>query len=224
MKLIYFAALVPLFFTACKRTSVQKKNTRVTTSSPVEFRPVLLSANQFVYRFIDQDFKLNLNQGSLEDYEFSVSNGKAIIKDENTIRIRFGKDSISVLKILNRDKVVISEQKFTVKNIPAPTAYFGEISADGDILKSKLTSVRRVIAKLDNFEYDVKFLVTDFTLLVNIGGDFIEKRTNSGRISGDMKTLIESIKPGSVIFISGIKAKGPDRVSRNLGGIRLRVI
>jgi hypothetical protein len=109
--------------------------------------------------------------------------------------------------------------KFRVKNVPNPRPYFGGKSVDDEtIKKAELTAAAGVIAKMIDFEFDLKFEMVEYkvTMIVN-GGTPIEKIAKGAAVSGDMKEMFQKAKPGQKVYIEGIKARGPDGTTRNLG-------
>jgi hypothetical protein len=56
-----------------------------------------------------------------------------------------------------------------------------------------------------------------------VGGVPIEKMTKGPAVSGDMKEMLQKAKPGQKVYIEGIKARGPDGTTRNLGSLSFKV-
>jgi len=81
-----------------------------------------------------------------------------------------------------------------------------------------------VIAKMIDFEFDLKFDVVEYKVTMVIGGTPIEKVTKGAAVSGDMKEMFQKAKPGQKVYIEQIKARGPDGTTRNLGSLAFKVV
>jgi len=111
---------------------------------------------------------------------------------------------------------------FRVKRIPDPKAQFAGKSG-GNTSAANLRAQDRVFAKLDNFEFDAKFNVTRFTLIIiKPRQDAVTLSTTGGELSGAMRSAMASVTPGSTVVFQDIIAVGPDGSQRGLDGIVLR--
>jgi len=112
-----------------------------------------------------------------------------------------------------------------VKNVPNPQPFFGGKSInDETIKKAELTAAAGVIAKMIDFDFDLKFEVVEYRLTMIVSGTPIEKMTKGPAVSGDMREMLAKAKPGQKVFIEGIKARGPDGTVRNLGALAFKVL
>jgi gliding motility-associated protein GldM len=108
----------------------------------------------------------------------------------------------------------LSSQSFRVKRIPDPIARFAGKS-NGTTSAVNLRSQDRVFAILDNFEFDAKFTITRFTLLIQKPRqDVIIIKGTGNELNGAMKAAMATISPGTRVWFDDITATGPD------GGIR----
>ncbi|TWR23747.1 gliding motility protein GldM [Mucilaginibacter achroorhodeus] len=132
--------------------------------------------------------------------------------------------SIGTAKVtVTGDKgTVLGTSEFRVKRIPDPKAMFAGKSG-GNTSAANLRSQDRVFAKLENFDFDAKFNVTRFTMIViKPRQDAIINSTNGGELSGAMKSALSGITPGSTVVFKDIVAVGPDGTQRGLDGIVLQ--
>jgi hypothetical protein len=122
-------------------------------------------------------------------------------------------------------KKTMTGMKFRVKNVPNPSPYFaGKSVNDENIKKAELTAAAGVIAKMENFEFDLKFEVVSFKVTMIVGGVPLEKEVKGPAVSSDMKEMFQKAKPGQKVYIEGIKARGPDGTVRNLGSLSFKVV
>ncbi|HTI59803.1 gliding motility protein GldM [Mucilaginibacter sp.] len=116
---------------------------------------------------------------------------------------------------------VLGATKFRVKRIPDPKPQFAGKSG-GNTSAANLKAQDRVFAKLDNFDFDAKFNVTRFTLLViKPRQDPIIYSTSGSELTSQMRAAMSTIAPGSTVVFKDIVAVGPDGTQRGLDPIVL---
>jgi hypothetical protein len=136
-----------------------------------------------------------------------------------------GKATVNVGAKIDGGSKRMGSFEFRVKRVPDPKPEFGGLGpGDDKIQKAKAMAQAGVIAKMENFDFDLKFTVTSFDLTVMISGVPISKTSKSNKLTGDMKEMLKKAKTGQKIYIEGIKAKGPDGTTRKLGTLTFKVI
>lgn len=180
------------------------------------------------YRGVDNPVDVSVAGYSAKDIVPNMSNG-TISKDSQGYIVRPGSDNKAMISVTvsNPDgsKKSLPGVEFRVKNVPNPTPYFaGKSVNDENIKKAELEAAQYVIAKMENFEFDLKFEVVEVKVTMIVSGTPIEKTVKSGKLSDEMKEMLKKAKPGQKIYIEGIKAKGPDDTIRNLGALTFKVV
>jgi len=111
---------------------------------------------------------------------------------------------------------------FRIKTIPEPKAkVMGQSS--GVISKALLANAPGVVAELEDFVFDLKFRVTNFTLTTTVGGYTKEINVKGNQFNREQLDLIKGIKTGSKITIEDIVAVGPDERPKPLSPIIFKV-
>ncbi|NTW33002.1 MAG: gliding motility protein GldM [Bacteroidetes bacterium] len=113
--------------------------------------------------------------------------------------------------------------KFRVKRVPDPVAYIGGVKS-GTVNKNVIAASKMIVAKLENFDFDLTFMVTSFTFLVNIKGDIIPTACSGNMLSAAVLQKIKVAPSGTRIYFEDIKAKGPDGTTRTLSPINLKIL
>lgn len=180
------------------------------------------------YRGVDNPVSISVSGYSDKDIAASMTNGSLSKASEGYI-VKPGKEAEAVISatVTNPDgsKKTMTGMKFRVKNVPNPTPYFGGKSVnDETIKKAELTAAAGVIAKMENFEFDLKFEVVEYRVTMIVNGVPLEKLVKGPAVSGEMKEMFQKSKPGQKVYIEGIKARGPDGTVRNLGGLSFKVV
>lgn len=121
----------------------------------------------------------------------------------------------------------VGGMKVRVKFIPDPVAKVGGKS-QGAIKTNIFKAQRGILADLDNFDFDARFVVSSyrFSLLPKRGellgpydvkGPYLDKDKN-------VANLIQRAAPGDRVFIEEIRAVGPDKRPRGLNSITLLLL
>jgi len=111
---------------------------------------------------------------------------------------------------------------FRVKSLPDPVAKVAG-SKGGDIVKSTLSAQRGVIAELENFDFDLSFRVTGFRVSITDKGFTIDEDSGNNLFTSQQKALLQRLKRNQTVYISEIKAVGPDGKTRKLPPIAFKI-
>lgn len=180
------------------------------------------------YRGVENPVSISVAGYSASAIQPSMSNGTmAKSSDGYLIKPGAGNNATVSVTVTNADgsKKSLPGVEFRVKNVPNPTPYFGAKSvSDNTIKKTELMATQGVIAKMENFEFDLKFQVVGYTVSSTIAGNFLERQCTGAALSADAKAMLERVKSGQKVFIENIKARGPDGIVRNLGALSFKVI
>ena len=133
-----------------------------------------------------------------------------------------GTATVSVSAEVAPGKVqTLSTTEFRVKRIPDPIAKFGG-KTGGSMATVALKAQNAIFATLDNFDFDAKFKVTKFSMIIaKPRADAIVLSTNGGTLSAGMKTALNGIVPGTRVIFDNIIAVGPDGSPRQLNAVAL---
>lgn len=115
----------------------------------------------------------------------------------------------------------IGATEFRVKRIPDPVAKFG--GKTGGVLSSvAIKAQNNVFAILENFDFDAKFSVRRFNMVVlKPRADAVVLQGTGNTLSAPMKAALAGIGPGARVFFDRIIAVGPDGSERELNSIAL---
>jgi gliding motility-associated protein GldM len=112
--------------------------------------------------------------------------------------------------------------EFRVRRLPDPEARFANMK-EGNVLRSVAAAQQVVTAVLENFEFDLTYTVTGFTVSVNDKGFEITAESSNNRLTDKQKSLIGNLRAGQKLIIEKIKAVGPDGRTRDLNPIILKI-
>jgi gliding motility-associated protein GldM len=156
-----------------------------------------------------------IDSGSIEslgDGKFNVKVGKG-----------YTYTKINVFETYNGKSTKIGEKLFRVKTVPDPIAYIGGVRS-GILNKNVLAASQILVAKLDNFDFDLTFKITSFTFLMNVKGDIVPIVCSGNMLTVDIINKISNATSGSRIYFEDIKALGPDGSIRSLSPINIKIL
>lgn len=129
-----------------------------------------------------------------------------------------GTVKISVSGNIDGQQKSLGFKEFRVKKVPDPVAEVGG-TRGGVIGKAVLAAQAGVVAKLDNFDFDMKFQVVSFKVSATVKGFTEDAEAKSAAFTPQQKALINKVPSGGKLYIEDIKAKGPDGTIRALSPI-----
>ncbi|MBP7496421.1 MAG: gliding motility protein GldM [Bacteroidales bacterium] len=144
--------------------------------------------------------------------------GKYIVRVSSGIRTT----KINVSADVSGSVKPMGSQEFRVKTVPDPIAYIAN-KKSGSISKSELLAAGAIIPQLENFDFNMYFVVTEFSLSTLVSGDLQEKRAQGNRLTEEMRKIVNTLRRGQKVYIENIKAKGPDGTTRSLSSINLTI-
>lgn len=129
---------------------------------------------------------------------------------------------ITVAARVNDTDRSLGRKSFRIKRVPDPIAKVND-QRDGAIPKALLLAQLGVVADMENFEFDLQFKVTQFSVSTIRNGYVVDATSNSNLFTDEQKDLMRGTVRGQRVFIQDIQAVGPDGRRRSLGSITLLV-
>lgn len=112
--------------------------------------------------------------------------------------------------------------EFRVKRLPTPIAVFGGKNTGG-IPKNTAAAQTGVYATLPDFDFNLVYKVTGFTILYSDKGNDYEEPSSSSNLTARQKDLINRLTRNKYLTIKDIKAVGPDERTVELSPILLKI-
>lgn len=135
--------------------------------------------------------------------------------------------TISVTAQLEGRSMQVGSMTFRVRKLPDPTVYLPVKDAQGNTLhykgspkrisKAALMSADGLGAAIDDDILNVNYSVVSFsTVIYDQMGNAIPEVSDGARFSQRQRDQFKRMKAGRSFFISNVKAKGPDGVTRDI--------
>ena len=107
------------------------------------------------------------------------------------------------------------------KSFGAPVVTKDGVTVAKEIeLKEKFQNIG---AQMVNFDFDVRVVVKSFSVSVSRDGTLVEKKSNSNRLTADMKQLFNRVSRGNVVYFEDIIVGMPDGTERQVAAMKLKV-
>jgi len=161
-----------------------------------------------------------------EKLEIAISNASKSGSNGNFM-VKPGKGqtcSVTVSAELNGKKQNFGKKEFRVKNVPDPKPFFGGATGSDNIKMKDFLAAPGIIAKMENFEFDLRFEIVSYVVSATIKGKVVEAPCSGPYLSSNAKKIRGEMKSGQKIYLEKIKARGPDGTQRDLGTLSLKVI
>jgi len=185
-----------------------------------------------VYRGIDNNFEVSVPGQSAENITLEVSGGTSQKTAGGKYIIRANQDgtiNVAVYAIIDGKKQQMGGGPFRVKDLPDPKAWFEYSDGGGvkrtigskttkSILKSKSLSL--IAGYGPNELIKANFKITEFTISRN-GSNFV--RVIGTQFNDGQLKIIDGLESKESIIIESIKAVGPDKKTRELPPMIIRI-
>jgi len=140
---------------------------------------------------------------------------------------------ISVSANIDGRNQPIATKEFRVKKLPDPLAMLEVNGANGGkelfkggkaIAKSQLITARRIVAKLDDADLEVKYKVLEFTLSYfdSMGNTLLEKASGDQLTDRQLKVFKDMTK-AKTVYITNTQAIGQDNLRRTLPPVEIKI-
>ncbi len=134
---------------------------------------------------------------------------------------------ISVTAQMDGRNQNVGSMKFRVRKLPDPDPFIVVKDAAGNasqykgspkrISKAQLMAAPGLSAAVDDGIINVTYTVVSFsTIFFDSMGNAIPEVSNGASFSERQKEQFKRLKPGKSFFISSVKAKGPDGITRDI--------
>jgi gliding motility-associated protein GldM len=162
-----------------------------------------------------------IGKGQVKNYKGEIFPGTWVA--EPSIDPPANTAQIIVTAEINGKQTQLAPREFRVRDVPSPVASFANKQGEGTVTKGELVIQDLCLAVLKDFDFELRFNVTEFTLSFNDKGfDLIEPST-SNKVNDKQKALLNKLTRGKKLYVEKVKAVGPDKKIRELAPIIITV-
>ena len=180
------------------------------------------------YIGVDNPVEISASGVPAEKVNASITGGGTLVRKsgaEWVVRVKSqGEVTINCSANIDGQTKSLGSKKFRVKRVPDPRAVIGtgDNKTGGVIAKNSLIN-QIVRAEMENFDFDLKFQIVQFTVSATVKGFTQSQESRSSSFTAAQKQIISQVPANGKVYIEDIKAKGPDGSVRNLSPIKYTV-
>ena len=112
-----------------------------------------------------------------------------------------------MLTVKANNKTVGKPIAFRIKNVPDPIPMVGGIAGYGEMSKSDIASAWGIVAKMKDFDFDLRYKVVSYTMSYPGAGGQQDMMSKGGQWSPSIQKEFGSIKRGQSIIFRDIKVQ-----------------
>lgn len=131
--------------------------------------------------------------------------------------------SITVFADIDGVKKNMGSKEFRIKTVPAPLPSISGVT--GKVVdKNVVANALGVVAQMPpDFDFDMKYTVTGFTISASIGGFTREEAAKGQMFTDGQKRIMNGLKSGDNLTITNIKAVGNDGIVKDLNDLVYKI-
>ncbi len=183
-----------------------------------------------LYAGINNPISISVPGVPMNAIQATMTNG-SLVRNGDTWTAHPGKVGteavITVSAQLDGRTQTVGSMKFRVRKLPDPSPFIAMRDGSGNtihykgaprrISKAALMAADGLGAAIDDDLLNVSFTVVSFsTIFYDSMGNAIPEVSAGSRFSARQKEQFKRLKPGRSFFISNVKAKGPDGITRDI--------
>ncbi|MEK6615260.1 MAG: gliding motility protein GldM [Bacteroidota bacterium] len=179
------------------------------------------------YIGLDNPVSISVPGVANEDLQPSMSGGSISgSRGKYVVRVTQGKECMVNVsaKMKNGTRSMGHGIKFRIKTVPNPVAEVYGKRGSATIKQGELQFIKSVVAKLDDFQFDLAFPVVSFNVSINVNGIDVDMATTGSSLSPEQKALIKKAKKNNKIYIEKVKVKKPGGQIVDIGNVSMKVI
>jgi len=177
-----------------------------------------------LYVGVKNPIKIAVPNVSSNDLKITVQSGEGL-KYEDYYNVEIFRPGLIQICVYNKNykDSLYSCMKFRGKIIPDPVATYLN-SEGGEISKAWFCAGRTLNADMRNFDYDLQFTITSFTVTIVSQGKSISYKNYGNKLSQEIKQAFELVKKGDKVFFEDILVITPSLGKRRLGVLLFKII
>ena len=183
-----------------------------------------------LYAGIENPISISVPGFAMNAIQATMTNGTLTRKGDSweARPAQVGTDAvISVSATMDGRQQTVGSMTFRVRKLPDPSPYIPMKDAQGNpvhyrgapkkISKADLMAAETLGAAIDDDLLNVSYSVVSFsTVFFDSMGNAIPEVSDGNQFSSRQKEQFRRLKPGKSFFISNVKAKGPDGITRDI--------
>jgi gliding motility-associated protein GldM len=199
------------------------------TTRPVQLAYMVVEPNtvvsptkmNVVYRGIENPISVSSAGIPQDKLDVRISNGM-IVRKGNEFLVTPGNGRVCEISVFVDGKNMGARQ-LRVKDLPTPAPQLDGITGK-TATKNELLASQGILAAMPrDFDFDLRFRVTSFTVFAIIDGFADEETSNSNTFVHKQQQIFNRLRPGQRVTFTDIKAVGPDGRTIELSDLSIKL-
>lgn len=192
---------------------------------------VTMSATRMNVFYLGLDNPFDIGGGAIpkENLSVEMTNGTAVKSGDSYIIRPEALDEqqrrtkVSVFATIGGVRRLVGTTPWRVKKVPDPVAQIDGKS--GGIIRKEVLEIQDgILAVLEDFDFDFKYTVTEFSMEATVAGGYVNVfRSNNNRFTPEQKDQLGKLNPQTFVHFTNIKAIGDDGTTRDLDPISFKI-
>jgi gliding motility-associated protein GldM len=177
------------------------------------------------YTGIENPVEISIPGLPADQITATVNNGTILrISGSNYVVVpgRTGEAQVSVTARINGSSRNMGSRPFRVRAVPDPVAMVANRKG-GNIDRNVLLAQTGVLAVMENFDFDLTFRVTSFTVSTTQRGFVVDARSENNQINERQREIIRQAGRGDRVYFEDIMAVSPTGDQRRLPTVSFRI-
>lgn len=178
------------------------------------------------YRGVDNPVMISAAGVPKADLRYDIKGDGQIANTANGLVVKgLRNKSVQKVTINVRDKSnkMLGSQEFRVKDLPNPEISVRNMTEKGAVARQSFLVNPYILCELPEYvNFDYKYKVIGFSMVINKNGDTFIKHSNSNQLTQDMKDYIGSVRKNTMIVFTDIQVQGPIK-KRDVGSFVVKI-
>lgn len=167
-----------------------------------------------LYTGLDNPISVSVPGIPTERLSVSINNGTLTSTGKGTFNVKVMSgtkaDVTVVANLENGEKRNMGTMSFRVKDVPSPSAKFGNLTSSGKMDKNKIITQHGLIAYYPSFDFLATAKVVSFKMSIVGNGVSEEITTNGNMLTQPMKDRLQRLRKNERLIFEEIIAVGPN--------------
>lgn len=182
---------------------------------------IALDRMNVLYIGVDNPVSIAASGGGDDKVSATISGGGGTITKSSAgkYNVRVASPTEDCIITVTVDGKVAGSSKFRVRNIPAPTGTIGGFASGDNINAAAFRAQAGVGAYIKDFPFDIKYEVVSYSMSIDDDDGDIKTADCTGSYFSNLANTYKNqySKPGRMVTIDNLRARGPDGKTFKIG-------
>lgn len=178
------------------------------------------------YRGVDNPVMISAAGVPKADLKYSIHGDGQLVNTADGLVVKGLRNKAVqnvTVKVAGKDNKLLGSQEFRVKDLPNPEIFVRSMTPKGAVARQSFLVNPYILCALPEYvNFDYKYKVVGFSMVINKNGDTFIKHANGNQLTQDMKDYIRSARKNTLVVFTDIQVQGPIK-KRDVGSFVLKI-